>query len=75
MKIGVLSDIHVDLNGELALKYRVSYSICGHVHYRKQLWVDGTRFICNCLGYRDEWKCGPGPAEEIDHALLTLELD
>jgi putative phosphoesterase len=61
--------------GELALKYGVRYSICGHVHYRKQVTVDGTRFICNCLGYAEEWKWSPDPQIEIDRAFLTLELD
>jgi putative phosphoesterase len=61
--------------GELALQYGVGYSICGHVHYRKQLTVNGTRFICNCLGYTDEWVWSRDPADEIDRAFLTLELD
>jgi putative phosphoesterase len=61
--------------GELALKYGVHYSICGHVHYRKQATVDGTRFICNCLGYTDEWKYSRDPRIEIEQAILTLDLD
>jgi putative phosphoesterase len=61
--------------GELALKYGARYSICGHVHYRKQVTVDGTRFICNCLGYMEEWKWSRDPEIEIDRAFLTLELD
>ena len=61
--------------GELALKYGVRYSICGHVHHRKQLTVDGTRFICNCLGYTEEWKWSRDPQIEIDRAFLTLDLD
>jgi len=61
--------------GELALRYGVRYSICGHVHYRKQVTVKNTRFICNCLGYADEWASGPDPAAEIERALLTLDLD
>lgn len=61
--------------GELALRYGARYSICGHVHYRKQVTVNGTRFICNCLGYTDEWMWSRDPATEIDRAFLTLELD
>ena len=61
--------------GELALEYGVRYAICGHVHYRKQVSVDGTRFICNCLGYADEWMWSRDPAAEIERAFLTLELD
>lgn len=61
--------------GELALKYGVRYSVCGHVHYRKEVTVDGTRFICNCLGYNDEWKWSRDAKVEIDRAFLTLELD
>lgn len=61
--------------GELALAHAVRYSICGHVHYRKEVTVQGTRFICNCLGYTDEWIWSRDPAVEIDRAFLTLELD
>jgi putative phosphoesterase len=61
--------------GELALAHGVRYSICGHVHYRKEVTVKGTRFICNCLGYTDEWMWSRNPAAEIDRAFLTLELD
>ena len=61
--------------GELALRYGVRYSICGHVHYRKQVTVNGTCFICNCLGYTDEWMWSRDPATEIDRAFLTLQLD
>jgi putative phosphoesterase len=61
--------------GELALGHEVRYSICGHVHYRKQVTINGTRFICNCLGYTDEWRWSRDPAAEIDRAFLTLELD
>ena len=61
--------------GELALDHGVRYSICGHVHYRKEVTVKGTRFICNCLGYMDEWMWSRDPATEIDRAFLTLELD
>jgi len=61
--------------GELALDHGVRYSICGHVHYRKQVTVNGTRFICNCLGYSDEWMWSRDPAAEIDRAFLTLDLD
>jgi putative phosphoesterase len=61
--------------GELALDHGVRYSICGHVHYRKQVTVNGTRFICNCLGYSDEWMWSRDPAAEIDRAFLTLDLE
>ncbi|UCF97846.1 MAG: metallophosphoesterase family protein [Spirochaetaceae bacterium] len=61
--------------GELALAYGVRYSICGHVHYRKQATVKGTRFICNCLGYSDEWRWSRDPIIEIDRAFLTVDLD
>ena len=61
--------------GELALKYAVRYAICGHVHYRRQVTVEGTRFICNCLGYTEEWKHSRDPRIEIEGAFLTLDLD
>ncbi|WP_197073662.1 hypothetical protein NYE80_07795 [Paenibacillus sp. FSL H7-0357] len=40
----------------LCRKYKVRYSIMGHVHYRKQHRDQGTEFICACLGNRNEWK-------------------
>jgi len=61
--------------GQLALDHGVRYSICGHVHYRKQVTVNGTRFICNCLGYAEEWMWSRDPTAEIDRAFLTLDLE
>ncbi|MBQ8638633.1 MAG: metallophosphoesterase [Lachnospiraceae bacterium] len=42
--------------GELFERYRVSYSISGHVHYRKEAIHGATRYLCPCLGYHSEWK-------------------
>ena len=60
--------------GELALEHSVAYAVCGHVHYRKQQHIEGTRFICSCLGYASEWR-DPGQIDrELDEALCTVEL-
>lgn len=41
--------------GKLFMRCSIRYSIAGHVHFRKEAFHDGTRFICPCLGYSSEW--------------------
>ena len=56
--------------GQLFERYQVSYSICGHVHYRKQAVHGQTRYLCACLGYHTEWPvyaaAAPGGSTELD---------
>lgn len=56
--------------GQLFERYQVSYSICGHVHYRKQAVHGQTRYLCACLGYHTEWPvyaaAAPGGRTELD---------
>lgn len=59
--------------GDLALKYDVRYAVCGHVHYRKQMDLEQTRFICNCLNYSDQWLT-ENPAQEIADIFRVIEL-
>ncbi len=33
----------------------VKYAVCGHVHYRKMVKENGTKYICSCLGTKNEW--------------------
>lgn len=62
--------------GELVLKYpNVKYAVSGHVHYRKQKIIQGTEFICNCLGYRSEWYENDDTQIEVDKAMMVIEID
>ncbi len=60
--------------GELALQAGVEIAVSGHVHFRRQVLRHGTRFICNCLGYRYQWRSGRNPYVEVPGALTYLEL-
>jgi putative phosphoesterase len=60
--------------GQLALDYSVAYSICGHVHYRKQQTYENTVFICNCLNYASQWLDNDDPVIEVDRAFKTITL-
>lgn len=63
--------------GELAEKYNVEYSVFGHVHYRKTEKIGNVTYICNCLGYSDEWLRFGGtldPSEEIPRAFKFIEI-
>ena len=60
--------------GELALDYSVAYSICGHVHYRKQQTYEKTVFICNCLNYASQWVDNDDPRVEVASAFRSITL-
>jgi putative phosphoesterase len=60
--------------GELALRYSVRYAICGHVHYRKEMALHQTKFICNCLNYSDQW-LNDDPTQEIANIFKVIEID
>ncbi len=60
--------------GELAQRYAAAYSICGHVHYRREQTIGKTRFICNCLNYASQWEGNRDPRVEAARALKTIEL-
>jgi putative phosphoesterase len=60
--------------GKMALNFSVKYSICGHVHYRRQKSVHDTTFICNCLNYASQWVDNDDPALEVQRALKTIEI-
>ncbi|UCD82225.1 MAG: metallophosphoesterase family protein [Desulfobacterales bacterium] len=61
--------------GELALKYAAAYSICGHVHYRRQIKHENTIFICNCLNYTSQWIDNNDPVVEVKRAFKTIEIN
>jgi putative phosphoesterase len=52
----------------------VKYAISGHVHYRKKKRIGETEYICNCLGYIDEWKTGTDPFVEVPAAMTTITI-
>ncbi len=60
--------------GELIINYNVRYAIFGHVHYRKQKHIGQTTFLCNCLGYINEWKHSDDPDDEIAKAIVSIEI-
>ena len=61
--------------GELFLRYpNVKYSISGHVHHREKCRKGGTEFICNCLGYRNDWDDNTDAAMEVDRAMGIIEI-
>ncbi|MBI9106293.1 MAG: metallophosphoesterase [Spirochaetales bacterium] len=61
--------------GELFLKYpSVKYSICGHVHYRKQVVKGGITNICQCLGYSTEWFDNVDPFVEVSKTMKIIEI-
>ena len=53
---------------------RVKYSICGHVHYRKEVIKKDKTFLCQCLGYRTEWKDNDDPFVETAISMKVIEI-
>jgi len=61
--------------GALFLRHpNVKYAVSGHVHYRKQIKINNTEFICNCLGYSSEWPGNEDVSIEVDRAMMTVEI-
>ncbi len=61
--------------GRLALRYGVQVAVSGHVHFRRQVVHGSTRFVCNCLGYRYQWRSGRNSYLEVDRAMTFLDLE
>lgn len=55
--------------GRLFEERKVSYSISGHVHYRKEEKKNGVDYICPCLGYKSEWKSAKGHEMDLDYHI------
>ncbi len=53
---------------------RVKYSICGHVHYRKEVKKKDKTFYCQCLGYRKEWQDNDDPFIEVAKSMKIMEI-
>jgi putative phosphoesterase len=61
--------------GDLVKRHgNVKYAVSGHVHYRKTKRIGETEYICNCLGYIDEWKTGTDPFIEVPDAMTTITI-
>ena len=61
--------------GDLLLGYPdVKYSVCGHVHYRKEVEKEGRRFLCQCLGYSTEWQGTDDPFVEVPRSMKVLTI-
>jgi putative phosphoesterase len=61
--------------GELILRHQnIKYAVSGHVHYRKQLKIKNTEFLCNCLGYSSEWNKNTDAAVEVDRAMGIIAI-
>jgi len=54
-------------------RINVKYSIMGHVHYRKEFFENGTKYICSCLNYRTEWY-NDNASDEIRTAINVIDI-
>ncbi|WP_216829556.1 metallophosphoesterase [Alkalihalobacterium elongatum] len=52
----------------------VRYALCGHVHFRKKVQSNQTKFICSSLGYANQWRFHT-TLDEVQNALTVLHLD
>ncbi len=64
----------VALGDTLIRNGNVRYSVSGHVHYRKTVEKNGIVFICQCLGYRTEWRDNDDPFEEVEKSIKIIEI-
>ena len=60
--------------GELFEKYKVEYVVMGHVHYRLEKSIKGTKYICACLNYSNQWLKDSSSLEEINRAMKIIEI-
>ena len=60
--------------GEAATEFAAALSVCGHVHFRREARHRPTRFICNCLGYRHEWRGNDNAFIEVSRAYREITL-
>lgn len=51
----------------------IAYSIMGHVHFRKTLFIDQVQFICACLGGKKHWPT-KSVKSELLNAMFTFQL-
>ncbi|MCG9803801.1 metallophosphoesterase [Staphylococcus argenteus] len=53
--------------------FDISYSVMGHVHFRKNLIEKGRHFVCPCLGYPRQWRT-EDIYQEINETMQILEI-
>ncbi len=61
----------------LTFDHKIKYAICGHVHYRKQICENQTKYICPCLGTKSEWTNYDNDItleNQIDNCLVVFEI-
>ncbi|MEJ7541474.1 metallophosphoesterase [Staphylococcus intermedius] len=54
-------------------QFNITYSVMGHVHFRKRLTENGTTYLCPCLGYPREWRTAHLDTE-LQHALQVIQI-
>jgi putative phosphoesterase len=59
--------------GTLIHNYNVRYAVFGHVHFRRRARIEGTTYICCCLGYTDQWT-STDPVAEIARTLVRIDI-
>ncbi len=59
--------------GALFQKYKVEYSVMGHVHFRARHTQNETQYLCSCLNYYTEWQ-SDNAEHEIEEALTVMTL-
>jgi len=62
------------LGDMLMVNDRVKYSVCGHVHYRKEVVKKDKTFYCQCLGYRTEWQDNDDPFIETTRSMKVITI-
>lgn len=58
----------------LCVEQQVTYSVCGHVHYRHTEEKDGVVWMCRCLNYHTEWQGEKDVYEQLKEAIEILDL-
>lgn len=58
----------------LCVEQKVTYSVCGHVHYRHSEKKDGVVWMCRCLNYHTEWQGKKDAYAQLSDAIEILEL-
>lgn len=59
---------------KLCVENQVSYSICGHVHYRNTFIEDDVTWMCRCLNYHNEWLGEKDVSKQIEDAMELVDL-
>lgn len=58
----------------LCVEQQITYSVCGHVHYRHSEKKDGVVWMCRCLNYHTEWQENKDVYKQLQDAMEILDL-